>query len=260
MSEPDKSKALRIASTVLLLRDGADGMEIFMVQRNRAIEFASGALVFPGGSIDPNDYEIAEALATNLPNELAAIRVAGVRETFEESGILLARGKGSDALVSAAVADRAAPLRSAVDKGEVKFSSILDEHNLVPAVDLLVPFAHWITPVNMPKRFDTHFLLAIAPKDHVGKHDGHESVDSIWLTPRTALDGAESGRFTLPFPTVRNLIKLDKLKTARAAMEFAHATPVVTVVPEYSRNDDGSSRLKIPKEAGYDGEVFEFRA
>jgi len=258
MSEPDK-KALRIASTVLLLRDGASGLEIFMVQRNRAIEFASGALVFPGGSIDPNDYEIAETLASNLPNELAAIRVAGVRETFEESGILLARMKGSDALVSATMAAKAGPLRAAVDKGEIKFSTILNENNLVPAIDLLVPFAHWITPVNMPKRFDTHFLLAHAPKDHVGRHDGHESVDSIWLTPRAALDGAESGRFTLPFPTIRNLIKLDTLKTAQAAMDFARATPVVTVMPELTRNENGSSRLRIPKDAGYDGEVFDFQ-
>ncbi len=256
MSERDP-KALRIASTVLLLRDGADGMEIFMVQRNRAIEFASGALVFPGGSIDPNDYEIAETLATNLPNELAAIRVAGVRETFEESGILLARARGSDALVSAGIANKVGPLRAAVDSGEIKFSSVLNGHDLVPAIDLLVPFAHWITPVNLPKRFDTHFMLALAPKDHVGRHDGHESVDSIWLTPRTALDGAESGRFTLPFPTIRNLVKLDKLKTAKAAMDYARATPVVTVTPELSRGDNGGVRLNIPKEAGYDGDVFD---
>jgi 8-oxo-dGTP pyrophosphatase MutT (NUDIX family) len=257
MSEPDK-KALRIASTVLLLRDGVDGIEIFMVQRNRAIEFASGALVFPGGSIDPNDYEIAETLATNLPNELAAIRVAGVRETFEESGILLARARGSDALVSAEIATKIDPQRKALDKGEIKFSAILNENDLVPAIDLLIPFAHWITPVNMPKRFDTHFLLAHAPKDHIGRHDGHESVDSIWLTPRAALDGAETGRFTLPFPTIRNLIKLDKLRTAQAAMDFARTTPVVTVVPQLTRNESGGSRLKIPKEAGYDGEVFDF--
>lgn len=257
MSEPDK-KALRIASTVLLLRDGMGGMEIFMVQRNRAIEFASGALVFPGGSIDPNDYEIAETLATNLPNELAAIRVAGVRETFEESGILLARPKGSQALISASALSSVEPQRKALDKGEVKFSDILREHGLVPAIDLLLPFAHWITPVNMPKRFDTHFLLAHAPKDHIGRHDGHESVDSIWLTPRTALDGAETGRFTLPFPTIRNLIKLDKLRTAQAAMDFARDTQVVTVIPELTKTESGS-RLKIPKEAGYDGEVFDFK-
>lgn len=259
MNSPDKSKAMRIAATVLLLRDGADGMEIFMVQRNRAIEFSSGALVFPGGSISPNDYEIAETLASNLPNELAAIRVAGVRETYEESGILLTRARGSDALVSAEIAAKTGPMRAAVDKGEVKFSDVLDAHDLVPAIDLMAPFAHWITPVNMPKRFDTHFLLAVAPTDHVGMHDGHESVDSIWLSPKEALEGDASGRFTLPFPTVRNLIKLDKLKTAKAAMDFARVTPVVTVIPEMKKNEDGTTHLRIPKEAGYDGDVFDVK-
>jgi hypothetical protein len=110
--------------------------------------------------------------------------------------------------------------------------------------------------VNLPKRFDTHFLLALAPADQIGKHDGRESVDSVWLSPKAALDSAASGRFNLPFPTIRNLIKLDKLGTAQAAMDFARATPVVTVVPEMSRNEDGTTRLRIPIEAGYDGDVF----
>ncbi len=101
--------------------------------------------------------------------------------------------------------------REALDEGKISFADILRQNALLPAVDLLVPFAHWITPVNLPKRFDTHFLLALAPADHIGKHDGRESVDSIWLSPKAALDSAASGRFNLPFPTVRNLIKLDKL-------------------------------------------------
>ena len=128
---------------------------------------------------------------------------------------------------------------------------------LLPAIDLLVPFAHWITPVNLPKRFDTHFLLAMAPADQIGRHDGNESVDSVWLSPKEALAAAESGRFNLPFPTVRNLIKLDKLGTAQAAIDFARRTPVVTVVPEMSRTESGATRLRIPIEAGYDGDIFE---
>ncbi len=82
-------------------------------------------------------------------------------------------------------------------------------------------------------------------------------MDSIWLSPKAALDSAASGRFTLPFPTIRNLIKLDKIGTAKAAMDFARATPVVTVVPEMSKVEGGGMRLRIPAEAGYDGEVFE---
>lgn len=260
-NNPDPSKALRIATTVLLLRDGAAGVEIFMVQRNRQIEFASGALVFPGGSADAGDLEIANDPAQvpdrhGLDIQAVGVRIGGIRETFEESGILLARPRGSQALVAA---DRLKPLqaqREALDQGKVSFGDLLREHALLPAIDLLVPFAHWITPVNLPKRFDTHFLLALAPADHVGQHDGRESVDSIWLTPRAALDGAESGRFALPFPTIRNLIKLDKLGSAQAAMDFARKTPVVTVLPLMSRNEDGTTRLQITAAAGYDGEIF----
>jgi len=259
---PDPSKALRVATTVLLLRDAAVGMEIFMVQRNRQIEFASGALVFPGGSADPGDLEITND-ASLLPDlggldaDAASIRIGGIRETFEESGILLARPQGTQALISADALASLDAQRVALDEGTISFADILREYKLTPAIDLLVPFAHWITPVNLPKRFDTHFLLALAPTDHVGKHDGRESVDSIWLSPREALDGAESGRFMLPFPTIRNLLKLEKLGTAQAAMDCARTTQVVTVVPVMSRNEDGTTRLEIPVEAGYDGEVFD---
>jgi 8-oxo-dGTP pyrophosphatase MutT (NUDIX family) len=259
---PDKSKALRIASTVLLLREAAGGMEIFMVQRNREIEFSSGALVFPGGSMDPNDREIAADPAlvadrAGLDADTTAIRIGGIRETFEESGILLARPRGSSSLISAEDVTALASQRAALDEGKISFAEILRQHNLTPAIDLLTLFAHWITPVNLPKRFDTHFLLALAPPDQIGKHDGKESVDSIWLSPKAALDAAASGRYNLPFPTIRNLIKLDKLGTAQAAMDFARATPVVTVVPEMSRNENGTTRLRIPVEAGYDGDVFD---
>lgn len=259
---PDQSKALRIASTVLLLREAAGGMEIFMVQRNRQIEFSSGALVFPGGSMDPNDYQIAAdpALVADrggLDVETAAIRIGGIRETFEESGILLARSRGSSSLASAEKAAALGSQREALDEGKVSFADILRQNDLTPAIDLLALFAHWITPVNLPKRFDTHFLLALAPPDQIGKHDGKESVDSIWLSPKAALDAAASGRYNLPFPTIRNLIKLDTLGTAQAAMDFARATPVVTVVPEMSRNENGTTRLRIPMEAGYDGDVFD---
>ncbi len=148
-----------------------------MVQRHHEIEFASGALVFPGGSLDPDDHVIAadDELVPDrfgLDVETVAIRVAGVRETFEESGILLARGKASSAIIPAAQLADIEPLRTALDEGKISFAEILRQHELVPAIDMLAPFAHWITPVNLPKRFDTHFLLTLAPDDHVGRHDG----------------------------------------------------------------------------------------
>ena len=89
------------------------------------------------------------------------------------------------------------------------------------ALDELVPYAHWITPEGMPKRFDTWFFLAAAPPEQVGAHDGKESTDSIWVSPREALAGGESGRFKLPFPTTRNLIRLGKQPSVKAALDDA---------------------------------------
>jgi hypothetical protein len=141
--------------------------------------------------------------------------------------------------------------------GEVTFAQILVQHDLVLALDLLVPYAHWITPEKMPKRFDTWFFLAAAPPEQVGAHDGKESTDSIWLSSREALEGGESGRFKLPFPTTRNLIKLGKQPDVKAALDDARRHPVVTVMPVMTKNGD-KRQLRIPAEAGYDGELFEF--
>lgn len=263
MSNPPA--AVRPASTMLLLRDGADGMEVFMVVRHHQIDFASGALVFPGGSVDADDHEIAKDSALcgagdGLDALGLAFRIGAVRETFEECGILLARPKGSSELVSAARASEIETKhRTALNKGERSFSEILRVEGILPALDLLVPFAHWITPVGMPKRFDTHFYLAVAPADQLGAHDGTESVDSIWVNPTAAVEGAKTGRFKLVFATERNLIKLGKQGSAQAALDGARAAPVVTVCPEIIRGEK-SRQLRIPADAGYDGSVFEMGA
>lgn len=254
--------AVRPASTMLLLRDGSEGMEVFMVVRHHQIDFASGALVFPGGSIDADDHAVAAMPAffsggAGLDAAALAFRVGAARETFEECGILLAREKGSQQLVSAAQADKvAASHRAALNEGKRKFSEILAAESLVLALDLLVPYAHWITPVGMPKRFDTHFYLAVAPADQVGAHDGSESVDSIWVRPGAAVEGAKTGKFKLVFATERNLIKLARHGSTTATIDLARKEPVVTVLPEVTRHETGR-QLRIPANAGYDGHVFD---
>jgi len=127
---------------------------------------------------------------------------------------------------------------------------------MVLALDELVPYAHWVTPVGMPKRFDTWFFLAAAPPEQLGAHDGRESTDSLWLSPREAVAGGESGRFKLPFPTTRNLIRLGKQRDVKAALDDAKRRPIVTVMPVMTRLN-GGRQLRIPLEAGYDGELFE---
>jgi hypothetical protein len=146
--------------------------------------------------------------------------------------------------------------RVALSERKTTFLEVLADSGMVLAFDALVPYARWITPENMPKRFDTWFFLAAAPPEQLGAHDGRESTDSLWLSPREAVAGGESGRFKLPFPTTRNLIKLGKQPNVRAALDEARGKPVVTVMPVLTRLN-GGRQLRIPLEAGYDGELFE---
>jgi 8-oxo-dGTP pyrophosphatase MutT (NUDIX family) len=256
----------RPASTVLLLRDSAAReIEVFMMVRHHQIEFNSGALVFPGGSVEAGDTAIAERGELYSGGEGCdaaglSFRIAGIRETFEESGILLARPKGSTALVDAKRASEIeAAHRTALNERKTSFLDVLVAGDLSLAIDALVPYAHWITPEGMPKRFDTWFFLAAAPPDQIGAHDGRESTDSVWVSPHEALEGGENGRFKLPFPTTRNLIKLGKQPRVAAALDEASGKPVVTVMPVMTRLN-GGRQLVIPREAGYDGEVFEVGA
>ena len=173
---------------------------------------------------------------------------------------MLALPKGSRALVDAKRAGEIeAAHRADLCEGKVTFLKVLTDNGVLLALDELVPYAHWITPEGMPKRFDTWFFLAAAPPEQVGAHDGKESTDSIWVSPREALEGGETGRFKLPFPTTRNLIKLGKQARVKAALDDSRGKKVVTVIPVMTRTG-GGRQLRIPLEAGYDGEVFEVGA
>ena len=256
----------RPASTILLLRDGADSeIEVFMMVRHYEIDFNSGALVFPGGSVDKGDQEIIQnpelySGGERLDASDLSFRIAAIRETFEESGILLAHPRGSKALIDAKRAGEIeAAHRTQLCEGKISFGQVLADSGILLALDELVPYAHWITPEGVPKRFDTWFFLAAAPPEQLGAHDGKESTDSIWLSPREALAGGESGRFKLPFPTTRNLIRLGKQPGVRAALDEACGRSIVTVMPVVTKVN-GGRQLRIPLEAGYDGELFEINA
>lgn len=243
------------SATILLLRDDRGALEVFMVQRHHQIDFATGALVFPGGKTDPADREPALrahcAGAERFDDETLALRVSAVRETFEECGVLVARARGETALLDEA---RVRPLetkyRADLVAGRVTLREIAEAHDLVLATDALVPFAHWITPTFMPKRFDTHFYLVTAPADQVAAHDGEESVDSVWIRPDDAVADAKAKRRTIIFPTLNNVMKLGRSKTVAEALERAHTEPLVTVQP-WVRETDKGPMLTIPPEAGY---------
>ena len=243
------------AATVVLLRPGAaGGIEIFMVVRHHRIDFASGALVFPGGKVDAADFadELAPHLAgADADRNMRAMQVACIREAFEESGVLLARPEGSGGLVDAERLRALAAYRNRLHGGELTMAEFAVKEELVFACDQLVHFAHWITPEMMPKRFDTHFFLALAPTDHLAVHDGHESVDSVWINAAEALAAGESGEYNIIFPTARNIAKIAEFPNPEAALRQTRANEVVTVLPWMERRSDGNY-LRIPEAAGYD--------
>src|ERR1700733_5472329 len=221
--------AARPAAPILLLRDRPAGLEVFMVVRHHAIDFAGGALVFPGGRVEESDQELADR-PQDCPNpeglsaDALAFRIAAIRETFEECGVLLARPHGSQDLIDSATLRRLEDQhRAALNAGSIGFDAVLGSEGLLPAPDLLVHFAHWITPSHQPKRYDTHFFLAEAPPEHLGVHDGWEAVESLWITPAQALADTESGRFKLVFATAKNLEKLGRASSVRERRETAAA-------------------------------------
>jgi hypothetical protein len=124
------------------------------------------------------------------------------------------------------------------------------------AADQVVPFAHWITPVVRPKRFDTHFFVARAPAAQIGGHDGVEAVESCWITPAGALAATAEGRYKLVFVTRMNLVRLTGFATAEDILAAARRTAIHTVCPEIVTGADGQRFMRIPAAAGYGGELF----
>ena len=251
MSDPAATP--KPAATILLLRPGNANLEVFMVVRHHQIDFASGALVFPGGKADPQDFD--EALIPYLTGaesdpDMRAAQVSAIREAFEECGILLARESGSSDIISGQRLAALQDAREPMNKGEIALLDFLKNEKLELACDQLTHFAHWITPPMMPKRFDTHFYLAIPPADHIAVHDGYESVDSVWIDPADAITGAASGKYTIIFPTLRNIEKLGTWSTPEAAIAAAEQTTPVPVLQWTEKREDGQY-LCIPTEAGY---------
>lgn len=256
MAEEKPIPVAKPAATILMLRDGPDNgpLEVFMVVRHHQIDFASGALVFPGGKANEGDHDPNLRAwcdgAEDLDDRQLAIAISAIREAFEESGILLARNRGEEGFIAGSELTPLEAYRAQLDKQEISILSFVKKHDLRLAIDALVPFAHWITPEFMPKRFDTHFFVAIAPADQVALHDGSETVDSVWVNPNRALVEAEEGKWTIIFPTRMNVEMLGRSSSAAAAIDAAKAREVVTVFPQIVKRDEGTY-LTIPEEAGY---------
>lgn len=264
--------AVRDAATVILLRDRgrADAtLEVLLLRRHSRSGFAASMWVFPGGTVDPADLRLDPgAYALAEPDERAracgldadrtlALHVAAARETFEEAGILIAREAGG-ALVDVADPEvarmrhalnerttrRSAHAPDAAVRG-VDFHRWLMERGLALDLDALIPCARWVTPTAEPRRYDTLFLLAMAPPEQEAAADEVETTAGRWTTPADALDAHRAGELDLILPTVANLEWLGEQRSARAALEAARAlvaeAPLRVIEPHMER--DGEGRL-----------------
>jgi 8-oxo-dGTP pyrophosphatase MutT (NUDIX family) len=257
---------VRDAATVMLVRDGAGGLEVFMVRRNLRSDFIGGAYVFPGGAVDPADRHAdleavcagrtdAEASAAlGIPSGGLAFWVAAIRECFEEAGVLLAYDAGGDVvrLDDPATEARFAAHRADVDAGRRRLVEICTEESLRLAVDALHYFSHWITPVGPPRRYDTRFFVAAAPAAQVPLHDDGETVASTWIGPAAALRRHRDGDFDLILPTIRNLSALTRFGSAAELLAAAAAIDdVPTIQPRVVVEEGGGVRILLPGDSGY---------
>ena len=256
---------IRNAATVVLARNSNNGPEVFMLERNVKSEFVSGAYVFPGGAVDKHDsHERLEqicrgltdteaSLATNMPSDGLGFWVAAIRECFEECGVLIANGShGPISFEDAELAKRFSHHRDALNAREISFSQICIDEGLVLPVDSLTYFSRWLTPVGMPKRFDTCFYLCPMPANQVPLHDGHETVSGLWVTPENALQKGEAGEIKLVPATIKTLEKLSDYRSVdQLVIGCTPTAPVTTICPEIIRDDSGKPvRVRLPLPEG----------
>ncbi len=262
---------VRDAATVMLLRDGSDGPEVCLMQRNLNSDFVGGAYVFPGGAVDPADAEVAVAQRCPDLDDVEASRrlglavgglafwVAAIRESFEEAGVLLARhadGRRLD-LSDPGAAERFAGHRDDVDNERRTIAEIAVQEDLHLDVGQLHYFSRWITPLGAHRRYDTRFFVCAAPEGQEVVEDSRELIGTQWLTPAEALRRHDAGDITMIFPTVRTLVALSRFDRADAVLDHARAqSRVEGILPTISDGDDGM-RIVLPGDPEHVGGVYD---
>jgi 8-oxo-dGTP pyrophosphatase MutT (NUDIX family) len=262
------------ASTVVLLRccreKSIQDIEVLLVLRNRQSSFVPGYYVFPGGSLDPEDYQpgvehfvrgIDRQQASQFlpdmsgPEKALGAWVAGIRETFEEVGILIARKKdGTPVAIGTQeehqLFDR---YRQMISKGEMNFLQMLEAENLLLPGDHLHYFSHWITPEFLPLRYDVRFFVTEAPHEQSVVHDGVELTDHIWMRPSLALADYKAGKLGMVLPQIITLEELSRFKTVEEVIASARERHVPATLTKIIHLD-GKDVEVMP-----DGTLFENR-
>ncbi len=237
MSEVDvpiDEQPIRPAATVIIARQAEPQFEIFMLRRTNRAVFAGGMYVFPGGRVDDHDGSSEyEGLYTGpaphqagqqsaLGEEWQKYWLTGIRETFEESGFMLAYDANGEVFsYDEAIDERFNDYRNALHAGNLTLAEICRKESLTLAIDLIHFFNRWITPPGRPRRFDTRFFITEAPPSQTGVHDGHETVDSLWISPSEALERHSKDEFGLMRVTERQLQTFNQFQNLDDFIEMA---------------------------------------
>lgn len=267
---PQQPTEPRHAATVILLREHGNEIEVLLTRRHEQMSFMGGLWVFPGGALCPADTSSAALALIAAPEELGCERfvdlhdqplphslclglaLAACRETFEETGVLLATtADGHD--VGGELLVRMHGRRRAIVSQPELFATFLQEEHLRIQVDSLLYWAHWITPSAVAKRFDTRFFVARLPPEQVPVIDAIEATQMVWMTPASLIAAARDGAMTLSTPTLFNLMELDACVRHHVSLDATFAAEarrdIVTVLPKVVRGERGV--IVMPWDAEY---------
>jgi 8-oxo-dGTP pyrophosphatase MutT (NUDIX family) len=231
----------RDAATVVLLRPDPSGLQAYLLRRHRGMAFAGGMVAFPGGGVDPRDSDgvtnwagppvAAFAERLGCDDALAhALVCAAVRETFEESGVLLA-GPTPDSVVDDTAGEDWESDRQALVDRALAFTDFLDRRELVLRADLLAPWAHWITPEFEPRRYDTRFFVAMLPAGQRTRDVSGEADAVRWMRPADATAAVDDGVIRMLPPTYVTLTELAEYATPPEALAAAADRQIRTIQP-----------------------------
>ena len=261
------------AVTLILLRNAAakGNFEVLLVLRNPNSRFVPDSYVFPGGCLDEKDCapgmeelctgmdaHKAQALLADMssPHKALGIWVAGIRETFEEVGLLFAYGRDNSLIFldSEDMIRKFSAYRTRLQKSEITIGTILHNEELKFAADRLHYFSHWITPELLPLRYDVRFFVAEAPSHQIAVHDGMELTKHVWITPQQALEEFDRNRLNLVVPTLVTLEELSEYATIDdviASTGDKDILPILTVMVEEEEDiveymEDGRAFRHMP--------------
>lgn len=257
------------ASTVVLRRGGdgdRGGLEVYLLRRTVDMAFAGGFCVFPGGGVDPRDFdheigwvgpsaaEWAVLMDTNEAHARALV-CAAVRETFEESGVLLA-GPTEDTVVGDTTGEDWEEDRRRLEARELSFTAFLDQRGLKLRTDLLALWGSWITPIFEPRRYDTRFFVAALPAGQVTRDVSSESDHVVWMSVRDVIDAVDDGRLAMLPPTYATCLELYDHLTPDEALASAAGRDRSPILPEMQMDDEGGY-LRLPHRLVSLGEAVE---